>query len=256
MRHPVRSLIMFALVASALAAVFMYAAPAHAQGGGFNISQGIVGNLTSAQCRERGDCGWCDLVDLMVVLQKVILYLFGGLALVMIIWGGFGIVMAAGNAEKIASNKKLIVSTLLGILIILAAYFVISVTVTILTQPVGGRPQYAPLTQEWWRSELNCYTPQDGDQYCATAPDGSLCYHQLSGNPFVCKQGKCGGNACKDTTLGLGSAADCYSITACGSYITGSSIDAQRQNCADNPSKCKLNLCAPLNDPTVVCCLP
>lgn len=100
----------------------------------FDIKQGIVGNL-SASCRVNGNCTWCDFVDLFVVLQRVILSLFGGLALIMIIWGGTGIMTSAGNTQKVAEGKKLIVSTLLGVVIVLAGYFLIIVTVLVLATP-------------------------------------------------------------------------------------------------------------------------
>lgn len=100
----------------------------------FDIKQGIVGNL-SASCRVDGDCTWCDFVHLFVTLQRVILSLFGGLALIMIIWGGTGILTSAGNTQKVAEGKKLIVSTLLGVVIVLAGYFLIVVTVFVLATP-------------------------------------------------------------------------------------------------------------------------
>ena len=100
----------------------------------FNLKLGIVGNLPY-NCRVNGDCSFCDFIGLFVILQQVILSLFGGLALIMLIWGGQSIITAAGNSQKVAAAKKLIVSTLLGVLIVLAGYFLISILVMIMASP-------------------------------------------------------------------------------------------------------------------------
>lgn len=254
----IRKLYTTALLIVSLVGILAIAAPAFAQGGGFDISKGIVGNLTSTQCREQGICGWCDFVDLMVVLQKIILYLFGGLALCMLVWGGFGIVASAGNQEKVTHGRKLIVSTLFGILIILAAYFTISAIVIILSKPTGGKLDNPPFTEGWWKNELHCYTPQDGDPYCETAGDGALCYNS-HGEPNVCAGGKCSTEAnaaCKSAAAGLGETANCSPINTCGSYITGADLTQQRAACGAHPNNCKLDLCAPMSNSNIVCCKP
>ncbi|MBI5733454.1 MAG: hypothetical protein HY973_00725 [Candidatus Kerfeldbacteria bacterium] len=101
----------------------------------FDIKLGIVGNLGSAQCQATGDCTLCDFVDLFTVLQKVILSIFAGLALIMLIWGGQTMIMAAGNQEKFTAGRKLITSTLFSVLIILAAYFLTNILYSILASP-------------------------------------------------------------------------------------------------------------------------
>ncbi|GEM_PF-2208689 len=236
-------------------AATLLALPTHAVAQGFDISKGIVGNLASQACREQGDCGWCDFVDLMVVIQKIILYLFGGLAICMIIWGGFGIVTAAGNQEKITSKRKLIISTLFGVLIILAAYFVTGAVVGILATPTNTTTEPAPLLgQKWWHDTLQCYTPLDGNKFCATAPNGSLCYNQGT-KPSVCSGGTCSTEtdaACISTTIGLGSSAKCGPITRQGCATSGSGTPALRASCKS--PNCTLDVCA--GNDTQVCCLP
>lgn len=240
-----RLLLSFALIATIAGGFAIAPLPASAQDGGFDISKGIIGNLGSEACRERGDCGWCDFVDMMVILQKVILYLFGGLALVMIIWGAFGIVTATGNQEKIAANRKLIISTLFGVLIILAAFFVTVALVAILTEPTGGRLDVAPLSGDWWKKTLQCYTPRD-EKYCETAPDGSLCY-KPNGDPFACKGGACTADACATNPPGLGGNASCVDITSSPQCNAAGGL---RANC--KRPDCVLNVCR--GNANIVCC--
>lgn len=155
----------------------------------FNIKQGIVGNLPAA-CQDRGDCTMCDFVGLFVVLQKVILSLFAGLALVMLIWGGQGMIMAAGNQEKFTAGRKLITSTLLGVLIILVAYFLVAILYGLLATPAGEKKLKPILTQDWWKNELGCKSPSDAD-FCKDNADGTPCSYKVS-------SGICEGGVCKE----------------------------------------------------------
>ncbi len=161
----------------------------------FDIKDGIVGNL-SASCRVDGNCTWCDFIDLFVVLQKVILSLFGGLALIMIIWGGTGILTSAGNTQKVAEGKKLILSTIFGVLIILAGYFLIVVTVFVFAGPRDlntGKP--LPITGmfagESWKLA-----------FCPSSNSASFCRDRGNGTPCTVTSGSytgagiCKGGAC------------------------------------------------------------
>src|SRR3989338_11082569 len=76
----------------------------------FDIEKGIVGNIP---CAADGSCGFCDWIDLFVVLQKVILSLFGGIALILMVWAGQGLITAAGNDTKIKEAKKLMGTTVI-----------------------------------------------------------------------------------------------------------------------------------------------
>ena len=188
------------IAAIALAVGFIFASPAWA----FSLEKGIVGNL---ECAESGNCSFCDFIYLFVILQKVILSLFGGLAIIMLIGGGQGIITAAGNQQKVAESKKLITSTLLGVVIILAAYFLIVILVGILT---GTNPSDKSLFGKNW-SNAFC-TPSDSPAYCVGKADGSNCTVTISqgtGNG-VCKNEACitgcqyewgsSGYTCKDVS--------------------------------------------------------
>lgn len=165
-------------------ALFSFAPAGSAQQ--FDISRGIVGNL-SPQCQERGDCTWCDFVDLMLVLQKVILSLFSGLALIMLIWGGQGIITAAGNQEKVAHGKKLITSTLLGVVIILAGYILVHILIIII---VGTPPGQRPLlfSRDWYTAQCLELDPTK-ESFCRGKATGTPCGG--SGSGLVCSNGQC-----------------------------------------------------------------
>ena len=162
----------------------------------FELKLGIVGNLPY-NCRVRGDCNFCDFIGLFVILQKVILSLFGGLALIMLIWGGQSIIAAAGNSQKVAEAKKLIVSTLFGVLIVLAGYFLISISVILLASPrsATGKLESADSGILTWGNWQHAFCPSstaDAD-YCAQSGEGSFCENAdgNTGTYGYCKGGVC-----------------------------------------------------------------
>ena len=59
----------------------------------------------------------------------------GILAVIIILWGGFLWMTAAGDDSKVDKAKKLIISGIVGIVIILAAYIIANFAIT----AVGGQ---------------------------------------------------------------------------------------------------------------------
>lgn len=155
----------------------------------FDLSKGIVGNLPES-CRLEGNCSFCDFIDLFVILQKVILSLFGGLALIMIVWGGTGIITAAGNSQKVAEAKKLIISTLFGVLIVLVGYFLISVLVAILVTPAGQAPKLELFGKDWTKAFC---VPSSDPNFCNDKDDGRNCTYADSNGSG---NGKCHSGSC------------------------------------------------------------
>lgn len=159
----------------------------------FDIKQGIVGNLSDS-CRLTGNCGWCDFIDLMAILQRVILSIFGGVALIMLIWAGQSMITAGGNQEKISASKKLIVSTLFGVLIILVGYFLINVMVNILINPAGSMG--AKLYDSDWFAASCIITDPANPKYCERKPNGTPCKNNQTGS-WVCYNNKCDDITCQ-----------------------------------------------------------
>jgi len=154
----------------------------------FDINNGIVGNLANKECSVKGNCGFCDWIDLFLVLQKVILSLFGGLALVLLVWGGQGLITAAGNEEKIRKAKSLIGSTILGVIIILAGYLLVNIILAVLLTP-PGQIKGGSFTDKLFGGSDNWVTA-----FCPDRSDPAYCSKQqeaLGGN-YVDGQVPCG----------------------------------------------------------------
>lgn len=95
---------------------------------------GLVANL-SPGCTSYGNCSVCDFVKVFTNVARMILGFAGAFALLFFILGGFMMVTSYGNTERVDKGRKILASTLVGILIVLAAWQAIRLTILILTKP-------------------------------------------------------------------------------------------------------------------------
>ena len=77
--------------------------------------------LDSAANIGLGDRGLKDSINSII---QILLGFLGILAVIIILWGGFIWMTAAGDETKVDKAKKLIISGIVGIVIILAAYII------------------------------------------------------------------------------------------------------------------------------------
>jgi hypothetical protein len=195
----------------------------------FDIKQGIVGNL-SEDCRLTGDCDWCDFIDLMGILQRVILSIFGGVALIMLIWAGQSMITAGGNQEKVSASKKLITSTLFGVLIILVGYFLINVVINVLINQTGTTS--AKLYGNNWFTAGCVETNPKGERFCRSQPVGTKCDGGTIGD-WVCDNSE----SCQPTCGSL-KLADPTSTFVCKDKCETPFQDAGRGYCSTKQVCC------------------
>lgn len=221
----------------------------------FDIKKGIVGNL-SADCQKYGNCGFCDWIDLFVILQKVILSLFGGIALILMVWAGQGLITAAGNETKIKESKKLIGTTIIGILVVLAGYFLVNVIIGVLFTPAG--------TTTGLLTSLKDGTSW-AQAYCRQPTDANFCQNRTGGTPCVIQgiSGYCSDTekkcitACDYKLGGNNSGYTCRNITTCAGLSAISDLQDKIDACTGTEAgggdnKCAKFLCP--GDNTNVCC--
>ena len=79
--------------------------------------------------------GQKDLKESFNSIIQIILSFLGILAVIIILWGGFIWMTAAGDEGKVDKAKKLIISGIVGIVIILSAYIIANFVIT----QVGGQ---------------------------------------------------------------------------------------------------------------------
>ncbi|MCD4762304.1 pilin, partial [bacterium] len=75
-----------------------------------------------------------DPRDVAVNIVRYLMTFLGIIAVVIILWGGFKWMTAAGNEDKVASAKKIIAAGAIGLVVILAAFAI----VTFVINTTGG----------------------------------------------------------------------------------------------------------------------
>lgn len=79
------------------------------------------------------NCGFNDFVQLFINLAQWGLGILAGLALLVMVWGGFTMLTSLGNQEKIREGKLTVWGSLLGISIVLTSWILIGFFVSALT---------------------------------------------------------------------------------------------------------------------------
>ena len=131
-----KKLFLFFILLFLLAGFLMPVADAHA----FSLMEGVGGGCTGS-----GNCTFCDILRVIHNVGKFIFASTAGIAFILFIWAGVGLIFNLGNTEMIAANKKLIFHTLLAIVIILAAYTIVNMLLQVLT----GQTQLSG--KAWWQ---------------------------------------------------------------------------------------------------------
>lgn len=78
-------------------------------------------------------CQVNDFVNLFIYLMKWGLSILSVLAVLMLVYGGFQFLTAAGRASKVDEGRRIIIGTVVGTIISLTAYVLINTTVTAIT---------------------------------------------------------------------------------------------------------------------------
>jgi len=98
-------------------------------------AQGFISQGDNPQAVSTATGGQGSFRQLALTIVNFFLTFLGLIAVVMIIYGGFLYVSAAGNQEKIESAKKIIMYAVIGIIVILLSFAIVN---TVLTAGSGG----------------------------------------------------------------------------------------------------------------------
>ncbi len=82
---------------------------------------------------SRSLTGAQDLPTLIANIVRLLLLFAGGIAVLFIIIGGYQYLTSAGNEEQAESGKKTLINALIGIVIIVLAYVIVNVVVSLVT---------------------------------------------------------------------------------------------------------------------------
>jgi hypothetical protein len=113
----IKNLVVFSFFIMLFAPVFMFAQPAHAIDMGMNFARNL--GLAERDPREAA-----------ISLIRLIMTFLGLVAVVIMLYGGFIWMTAAGNEDRVETAKKLIGAGIIGLIIILAAFLIVNFVVT------------------------------------------------------------------------------------------------------------------------------
>jgi hypothetical protein len=89
-------------------------------------------------CTVDGNCGITDLLNVFVNFGELLLSITGAVALGFFIWGGFQMILSAGNTEKVKKGKDTLVRATIGIFIIMLSGVIVRFTSEALTGAKGN----------------------------------------------------------------------------------------------------------------------
>ncbi|MDR3642333.1 MAG: hypothetical protein P4L74_01740 [Candidatus Doudnabacteria bacterium] len=81
-----------------------------------------------------GICASNSLTDLLTKIITLLLALAGVIAVLMLIVGGFWYITSAGNEEQSEKGKKAIVNSIIGVIVVLLSYAIITVISSVITK--------------------------------------------------------------------------------------------------------------------------
>jgi len=125
MKKIFKNVVVFAIVAFLLVPVLSF--PAHAQIGMEYATNFGLQNASASDPR-----------DMAVQIVKYLMTFLGIIAVVVILLGGFKWMTAAGNEDKLAEAKQLIIAGVIGLIIILAAFAIVTFVVGMTKNALTG----------------------------------------------------------------------------------------------------------------------
>ena len=182
---------------------------------------GQQAQLPLPACVANGNCGLCDILDTVANIIRWILGIVGGLALVLMVWHGFGWISSMGNPETIKKSQQGLIHTVLGVVIVMVAWQLVNIVIVLMVNPPGEA------NISLFNNEKKWYEYCQGNNECYGRADGSPCgnggYCSTENGSKACKTGD-GVNACDywaGQIIGGVKPYDGYSCqpsTNCGNY--------------------------------------
>jgi len=94
------------------------------------VAPSAVSALTIEVVGNTIGLGTADLKETVINIIQWVLGLLGLIAVIMILWGGFMWMTAGGNEDKVATAKKIITAAVIGLIVILLAWAIVTFVVS------------------------------------------------------------------------------------------------------------------------------
>ncbi len=124
--------------------------PPSATQGFFQLMPQCTGNVLSTATGERL-CTLCDFLVLIDNIVKLLAKIAPIIAVTLIIWGAFVIITSGGSSGRLGQGRTIITRAVVGLLIVLGAWLIVSTTFLVLT----GSDRYYGSRAPWNR--VTCF---------------------------------------------------------------------------------------------------
>lgn len=117
--------------------VFAQSEPSSTENGLFNLN---IWKDTSCAAGGEGPTEACNFCDGLIVIKNIISILFEfaiPLTVIMIIYGGFKLMLAGGNEKSIKTGRDIMTNAAWGLVIVLASWVIINTVLQLLTGNPG-----------------------------------------------------------------------------------------------------------------------
>jgi hypothetical protein len=183
-------------------------------------SEQLIGGLVPCgrtcddPCTAECECEPCTLCHLFVLFKRIVDFLAKDilfpLAVLMIIIGGVMFLTAAGSPERIGTAKKILTSTVMGLVIIFLAWLIVDTIIMVLT------PANSPF-RNW--NEIDCPLPEETSLPEEELPPGCTCTDWVD---VGCGTGGCAGTEMHKTRTcnpaGCAEETGCFADITCGAH--------------------------------------
>jgi hypothetical protein len=89
---------------------------------------------TTANCNVTGSCNLCDALQVFKNIVNILFTIAIPLAVALIVYGGIRVMTSGGSEQNVSEAKNIITSALIGLVIALAAWVIVSVILSVIAQ--------------------------------------------------------------------------------------------------------------------------
>ena len=102
-----------------------------------NLSNGLSSSGVGSYFGGGGISGATSLTDLISRVIQILLLFAGAIAVVFVIIGGYWYITSAGNEETAEKGQKTLTNAIIGVIIIVLSYAIITVIANLVSSPNG-----------------------------------------------------------------------------------------------------------------------
>lgn len=101
------------------------------------VTQGLVTSGIGGQFGTSGISGSTSLVQLLQNVIEIMLLFAGGIAVVFVIIGGYQYITSGGNEEQAEKGQKTLTNAIIGVVVIVLSYTIITVIANLVSSQNG-----------------------------------------------------------------------------------------------------------------------